>query len=156
MVPFFETISPRGFIGWGKSTQLGYGLGLALGAKMAEPQKLAVNVMGDYAFGMVGLDVETAVRERIPILTIILNNSAMGIYDSDRFPVANERYGTKYLTGKLRSGRRSPGRLQRACEDPRRDHSRHQKGPTGDSGRTARLAGDNHSGRARPSPLRTV
>ncbi len=99
MVPFFETISPRGFIGWGKSTQLGYGLGLALGAKMAAPEKLAVNVMGDYAFGMVGLDVETAVRERIPILTIILNNSAMGIYDSDRFPTANERYGTKFLTG---------------------------------------------------------
>ena len=99
MVPFFETISPRGFIGWGKSTQLGYGLGLALGAKMAAPEKLAVNVMGDYAFGMVGLDIETAVRERIPILTIILNNSAMGIYESHRFPVANERYGTKYLTG---------------------------------------------------------
>ena len=99
MVPFFETISPRGFIGWGKSTQLGYGLGLALGAKMAAPEKLAVNVMGDYAFGMVGLDVETAVRERIPILTIILNNSAMGIYESHRFPTANERYGTKFLTG---------------------------------------------------------
>ena len=99
MIPFFEAISPRGFIGWGKSTQLGYGLGLAMGAKMAAPEKLAVNVMGDYAFGMVGLDIETAVRERIPILTIVLNNSAMGIYDTDRFPVANERYGTKYLTG---------------------------------------------------------
>ena len=99
MIPFFEAISPRGFIGWGKSTQLGYGLGLAMGAKMARPEKLAVAVMGDYAFGMVGMDFETAVRERIPILTIILNNSAMGIYDADRFPVANKLYGTKYLTG---------------------------------------------------------
>jgi acetolactate synthase-1/2/3 large subunit len=99
MSPFFEAISPRGFIGWGKSTQLGYGLGLAMGAKMAAPQKLAINVMGDYAFGMVGLDFETAVRERIPIVTIVLNNSAMGIYSDDRMPVANERYRTKYLTG---------------------------------------------------------
>ena len=118
MVPFFETVSPRGFIGWGKSTQLGYGLGLALGAKMAEPQKLAVNVMGDYAFGMVGLDVETAVRERIPILTIILNNSAMGIYDSDRFPVANQRYGTKYLTGNYAQVAEALGGYNERVENP--------------------------------------
>ena len=118
MIPFFEAISPRGFIGWGKSTQLGYGLGLALGAKMAEPQKLAVNVMGDYAFGMVGLDVETAVRERIPILTIILNNSAMGIYDSDRFPVANERYGTKYLTGNYAQVAEALGGYNERVENP--------------------------------------
>lgn len=98
-IPFYEAISPRGFIAWGKSTQLGYSLGLAMGAKMAAPDKLAVNIMGDYAFGMVGLDIETAVRERIPILTIVLNNSAMGIYSPSSFPVANELYGTKYLSG---------------------------------------------------------
>ena len=51
MIPFFEAISPRGFIGWGKSTQLGYGLGLAMGAKMAAPKKLAVNVMGTMPSG---------------------------------------------------------------------------------------------------------
>ena len=118
MVPFFETVSPRGFIGWGKSTQLGYGLGLALGAKMAEPQKLAVNVMGDYAFGMVGLDVETAVRERIPILTIILNNSAMGIYESHRFPTANERYGTKFLTGNYAQVAEALGGYNERVETP--------------------------------------
>ena len=98
-IPFYETISPRGFIAWGKSTQLGYSLGLAMGAKMAAPDKLAVNIIGDYGFGMVGLDIETAARERIPILTIVLNNSAMGIYSPDSFPVANELYGTKYIGG---------------------------------------------------------
>ncbi len=99
MSPFFETLVPRSFIGWGKSTQLGYGLGLAMGAKLAAPEKLVVNVMGDTAFGEVGLDFETAVREQIPILTIVLNNSGMGIYGPDRFPVAQERYGTKNVTG---------------------------------------------------------
>ena len=98
-IPFYEAISPRGFIAWGKSTQLGYSLGLAMGAKMAAPDKLAVNIIGDYGFGMVGLDIETAARERIPILTIVLNNSAMGIYSPDSFPVANELYGTKYIGG---------------------------------------------------------
>ena len=99
MMPFFETTTPRGFIAWGKSTQLGYSLGLALGAKMAAPEKLAVNVLGDYAFGMVGLDIETAVRERIPILTVVLNNKEMGIYGDNAFPTANDLYGMKYTEG---------------------------------------------------------
>ena len=98
-IPFYESISPRGFIGWGKSTQLGYSLGLAMGAKMAAPEKLAVNIIGDYGFGMVGMDIETAVREKIPILTIILNNSTMGIYSPSSFPTANDLYGTKSTGG---------------------------------------------------------
>lgn len=98
MCPFYEPIIPRGYIGWGKSTQLGYSLGLAMGAKLAEPEKLVVNVMGDAAFGMSGMDFETAVRSKIPILTIIMNNSALGGYEK-HMPVATERYGTKYLSG---------------------------------------------------------
>ena len=99
LVPFWPALNPRSYIGWGKSTQLGYSLGLAMGAKMAEPDKVAVNLIGDYGFGMVGLDIETAVREEIPILTIILNNSAMGIYRPENFPSANDLYGTKYTGG---------------------------------------------------------
>ena len=98
MLPFYETIAPRSYIGWGKSTQLGYGLGLTMGAKLAAPEKLALNVMGDAAFGMAGMDFETAARERIPILTVVLNNSALGGYEN-HMPVATERYGTKFLTG---------------------------------------------------------
>ena len=98
MVPFYETVTPRSYIGWGKSTQLGYGLGLIMGAKLAAPEKLAINVMGDAAFGMAGMDFETAVRERIPILTIILNNSALGGYEH-HLPIATEKYGTKFLSG---------------------------------------------------------
>ncbi len=98
-IPFYEATNPNGFIAWGKSTQLGYSLGLAMGARMAEPKKICVNVIGDYGFGMVGLDIETAVRENIPVFTIILNNSAMGIYRPHNFPTANELYGTKYTSG---------------------------------------------------------
>ena len=98
LLPFYEAVRPRGYIGWGKSTQLGYGYGLALGAKLAAPDKLVVNVMGDAAFGMVGMEVETAVRERIGLLTILLNNSAMGGYERI-MPVATERYRSKFLSG---------------------------------------------------------
>jgi len=98
IVPFYEALVPHGYIGWGKSTQLGTGLGLAMGAKLAKPDWLSVNVMGDVAFGMVGMDVETAVRERIPILTIILNNSVMGGYEHHH-PVATARYGIHRVSG---------------------------------------------------------
>ena len=97
--PFWEARAPRSFIGWGKSTQLGYSLGLAMGAKMAAPEKMVINFMGDAAFGMVGLDVETAVRAGIPITTVVMNNSTMAIYPDSRIPTAVERYNIKELSG---------------------------------------------------------
>jgi len=99
MVPFWEARQPRSFIGWGKSTQLGYSLGLAMGAKLAAPEKDVIHVMGDAAFGMVGMDIETAVRAQIPILTMILNNQTMAIYPDSRFPTATARYQMKKLSG---------------------------------------------------------
>jgi acetolactate synthase I/II/III large subunit len=94
----FETVSPRGYLGWGKSTQLGTGLGMAMGAKLAHPNKLCINVMGDLAFGTAGMEIETAVRERIPIVTIVLNNSVMGGY-AQHMPTASQRYGVSRLSG---------------------------------------------------------
>ena len=99
--PFWEARAPRSFIGWGKSTQLGYSLGLAMGAKLAAPEKLCINVMGDLAFSTVGLDIETAVRCDIPTMTIIINNAYMSIYDDSRFPVALEKYNVKTLSGEF-------------------------------------------------------
>jgi thiamine pyrophosphate-dependent acetolactate synthase large subunit-like protein len=95
---FFEAITPRGYLGWGKSTQLGTGYGVAMGAKLAFPDKLCINIMGDLAFGTAGMEVETAVRERIPIMTVILNNSVMGGY-GHHMPSASERFGSNRLTG---------------------------------------------------------
>jgi acetolactate synthase-1/2/3 large subunit len=94
----YEATTPRGYIGWGKSTQLGTGLGIAMGAKLALPERTCVNIMGDLAFGTVGMEVETAVRERLPIMTVILNNSVMGGY-GHHMPNASQRYGSNRLTG---------------------------------------------------------
>jgi len=80
-------------MGWGKTTQLGYGLGLAMGAKLAEPDKLCVNMMGDAAIGMVGMDIETAVRNKIGTLTIVFNNGIMAI-ERKTMPYAAGAYGT--------------------------------------------------------------
>ena len=98
MTAFFEATVPHGYIGWGKTTQLGTGMALAMGAKLARPDWTCVNVMGDAAFGMVGMDFETAVRNDIPILTVILNNSVMGGY-AGYLPVATEKYEINRLSG---------------------------------------------------------
>jgi acetolactate synthase-1/2/3 large subunit len=78
MVPFWECVVPGSYIGFGKDHQLGSGLGLALGAKLARPEKTVVWVGGEGAFGQVGMDFETAVRERIPIIGVIFNNGVLG------------------------------------------------------------------------------
>ncbi|MCH2210858.1 MAG: thiamine pyrophosphate-requiring protein [Fuerstiella sp.] len=117
LVPLYESVTPRGYIGWGHSTQLGFSLGAAMGAKLAEPDKLVVNFLGDAAFGMVGMDVETAVREKIPILTMLLNNSAMGNYEQ-HIPKATERYGTKYLSGNYSEVARGLGAFSERVEQP--------------------------------------
>ena len=98
IVPFYEAITPRGYLGWGNSTQMGHSIGLALGAKVGAPDKTVVNVMGDASFGMSGLEIETAARNQIPILTIILNNSVMCGSEA-QMPIAVERYRLKHLSG---------------------------------------------------------
>lgn len=97
-IPFYESVTPRGYLGWGNSSQLGYSLGLAMGAKLGAPEKLVVNIMGDAAIGMAGMDIETAVRLEIPILTIVLNNHVLSGY-SLNYPVAAEKYGFTNLYG---------------------------------------------------------
>jgi acetolactate synthase-1/2/3 large subunit len=96
--PFWKPIEPLTYIGWGKTTQLGYGLGLAMGAKLAHPDKLCINVWGDAAIGFTGMDFETAVRERIPIMSILLNNFSMAI-ELKVMPISTDKYRSTDISG---------------------------------------------------------
>ena len=98
MMPFWETTAAGSYLGWGKSTQLGYGLGIIMGAKLAEPKKLCVNVMGDSAIGMTGMDIETAARNRIAILTVVFNNGVMGA-ERDVLKISDKKYGSMNVGG---------------------------------------------------------
>lgn len=98
MTPFWESTTPLSYIGWGQTTHLGYGMGLAKGAKLIQPQKLCINVMGDAAIGMTGMDFETAVRERLPILTVLLNNFSMAC-EIPIMQVATEKYHSTDISG---------------------------------------------------------
>jgi acetolactate synthase-1/2/3 large subunit len=115
--PFWESVTPLSYIGWGKTTQLGYGLGLAMGAKLAAPDKLCVNVWGDAAIGFTGMDFETAVRERIPILSVLLNNFSMAI-ELKVMPVATERYRSTDISGDYAAFARALGGYGERVTEP--------------------------------------
>lgn len=115
--PFWESTTPLSYIGWGKSTQLGYGLGLAMGAKLARPEKLCVNIWGDAAIGFTGMDFETAVRERIPILSILLNNFSMAI-ELDVMPVSTEKYRSTDISGNYADMAKAFGGYGERVESP--------------------------------------
>lgn len=112
----YEVLTPRGYIGFGHTTTLGFTLGCAMGARLAEPEKLAVNIMGDGAFGMVGMDVETSVREKIPILTIILNNSTLSTIGG--FPDANKIYNMGSMSGNYAGVAEALGAYGQRIEKP--------------------------------------
>ena len=117
IVPFYTATVPRGYLGWGNSTPLGAGFGLAMGAKLAEPTKTVVNLMGDTAVGMMGTDFETAVREEIGTITVIINNGAMGGYEK-HMPIAIEKYNSKYTTGNYSEMAASLGAHSERITDP--------------------------------------
>jgi acetolactate synthase-1/2/3 large subunit len=117
LVPFYAATAPRGYMGWGKSHALGTGLGLIMGAKLAAPDKFCVNFMGDAAFGMTGLDFETAVRCGIPITTIVLNNSAMAI-ERHALVVSHDRYRTRDIGGHYADMGRAMGGQAERVEKP--------------------------------------
>ncbi len=117
LVPHYEATVPRSYLGWGHSTQLGFSLGACMGAKLAAPEKLVVNFMGEGAIGMVLGDLETTVRERIPIMTVIHNNSGMGNYERN-IPKAIELYDNGRLSGDYAGVAKALGLYAERVEKP--------------------------------------
>ncbi|MCY4071041.1 MAG: thiamine pyrophosphate-requiring protein [Chloroflexi bacterium] len=115
--PFWQSAAPLTYIGWGKTTQLGYGLGLAMGAKLARPDALCVNVWGDAAIGFTGMDFETAVRERIPILSVLFNNFSMAI-EIPIMPVSTEKFRSTDISGHYADMARAFGGYGERVESP--------------------------------------
>jgi acetolactate synthase-1/2/3 large subunit len=117
LMPFYRSNGPRSYLGWGKSHGLGTGLGLVIGAKLAAPEKVCVNFMGDAAFGMTGLDFETAVRSVAPIITVVLNNSTMAV-ETHAMATSHELFKSRDLGGNYADMGRAMGGYAERIEDP--------------------------------------
>jgi thiamine pyrophosphate-dependent acetolactate synthase large subunit-like protein len=98
IVPFYTATTPHSYVGWGKTTHLGFGIPLMIGAKLAHTDRFCLNLMGDGAFGMSGMDLETSARAGVPITTVLLNNGGMATYPGG-FPAAREKYGVSNMQG---------------------------------------------------------
>ncbi|PRT53191.1 Putative 2-hydroxyacyl-CoA lyase [Wickerhamiella sorbophila] len=74
----FPLDSPRSRLDAGTNATMGVGLGYAIAAKTANPESIVVAIEGDSAFGFSGLEIETAVRHKLPMIIYVMNNS--GVY----------------------------------------------------------------------------
>ena len=127
ITPFWISTKPLSYIGWGKTTQLGYGLGLVMGAKLARPEALCVNIWGDAAIGFTGMGFETAVRENIPILSILFNNFSMAI-ELPIMPVSTEKYRSTDISGNYADMARAFGGYGERVTDPNEIEAALQRG----------------------------
>ena len=125
--PFWVSTEPLSYIGWGKTTQLGMGLGLAMGAKLAKPDKLCINFWGDAAIGFTGMDFETAVRERIPILSCLMNNHSMAI-ELKVMPISTEKYRSTDISGNYADMAKAFGGYGERITDPSQIKAAIQRG----------------------------
>ena len=98
MVPFYVATTPHSYIGWGKTTHLGFGIPLMIGAKLADPSKFCLNYMGDGAWGMSGTDTAAAAKMGLPITTVLLNNGGMATYPGG-FPTAQDQFSVSHMEG---------------------------------------------------------
>lgn len=75
----FETYEPRTYLITGGAGTMGWGLGAAMAAKLAFPQRQSVNIVGDGSLGMSLQDLATAAKFNIPVIVFVLNNSLLGL-----------------------------------------------------------------------------
>ena len=88
-----------------------------MGAKLARPEKLCINVMGDAAIGMVGMDLETAVRNSIGILSLVFNNGVMAM-ERSVMPTSIERFSGHTLGGNYQAVAAALGVMAQRVETP--------------------------------------
>ena len=125
--PFWVSTEPMSYIGWGKTTQLGMGLGLAMGAKLVHPEKTCINFWGDAAIGFTGMDFETCVRERIPILSCLMNNFSMAI-ELKVMPISTEKYRSTDISGNYADMAKAFGGYGERVTDPNQIKAAIQRG----------------------------
>ena len=95
---FYRFGRPRQFISSGGLGTMGYGLPAAIGAQVARPEAVVVDIDGDHSFNMTMTELSTAVQYELPIKVCILNNGYMGMVRQWQELFYNKRYSKSYLS----------------------------------------------------------
>src|SRR5207302_2861812 len=95
----FPVYEPRTFLHPAGFVAMGYGVPAALGAKAAHPGRTVAAVVGDGCFLMCGMELATAVQEKLPVVVILINDSSLTLIKA----IQQRRYGGRYLGVDLRN-----------------------------------------------------
>lgn len=89
---FYKHMKPKRFVTSGGLGTMGFGLGAAIGSKVGNPDKLVINIAGDGSFAMNCNELATAYAQKAPVITIIVNNNALGMVRQWQNFFYEERY----------------------------------------------------------------
>ena len=89
----FPVYSPRSFLHPAGFVAMGYGLPAALGAKTAFPDRTVVAVVGDGCFQMTGMELATAVQEKLPVVVVLVNDNCLTLIKATQ----QKRYAGRYI-----------------------------------------------------------
>ena len=95
---FYKFIRPRQLISSGGLGTMGYGLPAAIGAQIARPDAIVIDIDGDHSFNMTMTELATAVQCELPIKVCIINNGYMGMVRQWQELFYNKRYSKTYLS----------------------------------------------------------
>src|SRR5260370_25836369 len=76
----FDTLMPRGFLGWGNVSTLGFSLAAAIAAKKAFPERASVAVTGEAGLGYMLGNLEVLLREKLGITVVHIRNGGFAAY----------------------------------------------------------------------------
>ncbi len=94
---YYKFTEPRTFLTSGGLGTMGYGLGAAIGAKIGRPDKTVINIAGDGCFRMNMNEIATAVRCKLPLIEVIINNHVLGMVRQWQTLFYGERYSNTIL-----------------------------------------------------------
>ena len=98
---YYKYKMPRTFLSSGGLGTMGYGLGAAIGAKMANPDKVVINIAGDGCFRMNMNEIATATRSEIPVIQVVINNHVLGMVRQWQTLFYKGRYSNTVLQDKV-------------------------------------------------------
>ena len=98
---YYKYKKPRSFITSGGLGTMGFGLGAAIGAQIANPDKQVVNIDGDGCFRMTMNELATTSANNLPIIEIVMNNSVLGMVRQWQDLFYDERYSQTNLTNNI-------------------------------------------------------
>jgi acetolactate synthase-1/2/3 large subunit len=90
----YRVLAPRALIAPSDFQSMGFGLPAALGAAVAAPERRVVALIGDGGFAMSGLELLTAVRERLPLTVVVFNDGALGLIRDQQHREFGRAHGT--------------------------------------------------------------